>query len=258
MKHQPPDGVVLLAAGRGTRLAPLTNDSHKSLLPLAGSPALQGIVDHVLSAGVEDVVVVTGHRHDDIESFCRKRYDGRVRCVFNERYKDDANILSTEVGVTSLRAPEAGYMVIETDLVIEASGWDKILNIRNRDESFWVTRGKYSASLTGGALYSDSSSGAVRKLVYQPEYSPNYEGWLKLVGLLYVGSDQVSRDRSIRKVALETSISQHYMMPWVSNLSLLPCVTNDLGDSYAVSYNDVAAYWRANREYAQIVKTQPA
>lgn len=250
-----PKGVVLLAAGSGSRLYPLTNGCHKSLLPVAGQPVLKWIIDSVLAAGVEDVVVVTGHRHSDIVAFVSRQYAGSVRCVINERYKEDVNILSVDLGVNHLNDPSAGYMIVETDLVIEPRGWDMLLDITDRSRSFWATRGKYSASLTGGALHADAD-GRVIDLVYQPQYDPACEGWLKLLGILYVGSAQVVADRSIRRVAMNKTITQYYMMPWVESLAQLPCVVRDLGDVYAVSYNDMAAYRSADEEYTRILRTR--
>jgi NDP-sugar pyrophosphorylase family protein len=257
MNMRAPEGVILLAAGSGTRLAPLTDNCHKALLPIAGSPVLKFIIDKILSVGVEDVVVVTGHRHDDIETFVRQQYADRVRCVFNVRYKDDINILSMDLGVNSLRDPDAGYMVVETDMVIEPRGWGMVLDIEDRSRSFWATRGRYSVALTGGTLHADAS-GRVTDLVYRPYYDSACEGWLKLLGILYVGSAQVVADRSIRRAAMDKSIAQYYMMPWVENLAQLPCLARDLGDVYAVSYNDMAAYRRADEEYTRILRTQGA
>ena len=94
MSSSGPKNVVLLAAGSGSRLAPLTDSCHKSLLQIAGKAALGRILDHTLAAGAEDVVVVVGHRRTEIENFLAENYGDFVRCAVNERYKDDVNILS--------------------------------------------------------------------------------------------------------------------------------------------------------------------
>ena len=233
-------------------MAPLTDHCHKSLLPVAGSPSLQFILDEVLQAGVQDVVVVVGHRRTDVEAFVRSRYGDAVRCVANERYETDVNILSVQTGVDALRQPEAGYMIIETDLVMAPSGWRCVLSIGDPCQSFWVTHGRYSRVLTGGALDVDAH-GSVREIVYRPLYDPACEGWQKLLGILYVGSDTVAQDMLLRRQAIDTSIAQYYMMPWVDNLAGLPCRSRELDDVYAVSFNDIAAYRRADEEYTRIL-----
>lgn len=57
---------VILAAGRGTRLAPLTDDRPKCLVELAGEPLLVHQARALRSAGVEDIRVVSGYRGDMI------------------------------------------------------------------------------------------------------------------------------------------------------------------------------------------------
>ena len=248
-----PANVVLLAAGRGSRLAELTRQTHKSLLPVAGKPALQYVIDEVLARPVRDIVIVTGYMHDTIEQFVRERYAGRVRVAFNERYASDTNILSTEVGVSALLRPEDGYLIVETDLIVAPEGWASILDAGDGAESFWVTRGNYSASLTGGALHADAS-GRVTDLVYAPQYEPRYEGYQKLLGFLYVGRNQVPRDRELRRLGIERSIAQYYMTPWVEHLASLPCNARPLGTVFAASYNDLDTYQQTDRRFAEVLR----
>jgi N-acetyl-alpha-D-muramate 1-phosphate uridylyltransferase len=60
-----PKSAMLLAAGRGTRMRPLTDRTAKSLLPLAGSTLIDHALDRLADAGVEQVVVNT-HWHADL------------------------------------------------------------------------------------------------------------------------------------------------------------------------------------------------
>lgn len=252
---RPPAGVVLLAAGRGSRLASLTSTTHKSLLPIAGRPALEYVLDEVLSRGVADVVLVTGDKRESVERFMRERYGDRITLAYNERFAEDTNILSTEIGVSALKDPSAGYLIVETDLVVEPAGWAGLLDVGDGRESFWVTRGHYSESLTGGALCADGD-GRVTGLVYAPKYSPAYRGWHKLLGVLYVGADQVQADRDLRRSAIRRTIAQYYMTPWVENLPQLPCRVRPLGEWFAASYNDIEGYRLADRQFGEALSAQ--
>ncbi|MEM7406434.1 MAG: NTP transferase domain-containing protein [Pseudomonadota bacterium] len=70
---------IVLAAGQGTRLRPLTDDRPKCLVEVAGKTILEHIVRALRSAGVDDITVVTGYRADQIQ-----RYQLATR--HNERY----------------------------------------------------------------------------------------------------------------------------------------------------------------------------
>jgi CTP:molybdopterin cytidylyltransferase MocA len=237
----PPTGVVFLAAGRGTRLSELTETTHKALLPIGGKPVLQHAVDVVLDAGVRDIVVVTGSKAASLEEFLGTRYSDRVTVVYNDRFETDTNILSTEIGVSALRRPEEGYMIIEADLVIEREGWSQVLSVGPGSDSFWVTQSVYGVNKTGGAVRTDVA-GNVLDIVYSSPYDPAYDGWQKLMGVLFVGPDQVTNDRRFRREAISHSIAQYYMMPWVENLRSLPCKAKDLGELFARTFNDAATY----------------
>jgi NDP-sugar pyrophosphorylase family protein len=253
LKTRAPAGVVLLAAGRGSRLSSLTEQTHKSLLPVAGKPALQYVIEEVLAHQEPEVVIVTGDKREAIEQFVRDRYSGRIRVAYNERYASDTNILSTETGVGALTHPENGYLIVETDLIVAPEGWASILDVGDGSESFWITRGTYGPTLTGGALDADKS-GRVTDLVYAPQYTPSYEGYQKLLGMLYVGRNQVTKDRELRQLGIARTIAQYYMTPWVEHLSQLPCRARSLGSIFAASFNDIETYRQTDRDFAAVLE----
>ena len=53
---------VILAAGMGTRLRPLTDAVPKCLVPLGGRPLIEQALESLWAGGVERVVVVSGYR----------------------------------------------------------------------------------------------------------------------------------------------------------------------------------------------------
>ena len=81
---------VLLAAGPGTRLRPLTQDRPKCLLELAGRTLLDYQLAALAAHGIEDVLVVTGHCADQIVS----RYPRRIRTLHNPDYAATNNLHS--------------------------------------------------------------------------------------------------------------------------------------------------------------------
>ncbi|SDW76961.1 sugar phosphate nucleotidyltransferase [Litoreibacter albidus] len=84
-----PPMAVILAAGIGSRLRPLTDESAKSLLSVGGSVILERMIRNCLSCGISQFVLVLGHRADEIKQFVDKAFRGiRVTYVINDRYRD--------------------------------------------------------------------------------------------------------------------------------------------------------------------------
>ncbi|MFB6309512.1 MAG: sugar phosphate nucleotidyltransferase [Haloarculaceae archaeon] len=65
---------VVLAAGEGTRMRPLTGDRPKGLVEVAGEPLLSYSFETLRSVGVEELLVVVGYRAEDIIDYYGDAY----------------------------------------------------------------------------------------------------------------------------------------------------------------------------------------
>ncbi len=87
---------IILSAGQGSRLGHLTDDRPKCLIEFAGRSLLDRQLDTLAVNGIDDVVVVTGFRDDQIEKVLeRRRTAGErptVRTAFNPFYKVADNL----------------------------------------------------------------------------------------------------------------------------------------------------------------------
>ncbi len=57
---------VILAAGEGTRIRPLTQNRPKALIPVANRPILEHLVESLLACGIRDIIVVVGYRKEQV------------------------------------------------------------------------------------------------------------------------------------------------------------------------------------------------
>ncbi|MGM0605991.1 MAG: UTP--glucose-1-phosphate uridylyltransferase AglF [Halobacteriota archaeon] len=67
---------VVLAAGKGTRLRPLTEDKPKVLVEVNGTPLIEDVFDNLLSIGVTELVVVVGYQKEQIIERYGDVYEG--------------------------------------------------------------------------------------------------------------------------------------------------------------------------------------
>ncbi|MDZ7687729.1 MAG: UTP--glucose-1-phosphate uridylyltransferase AglF [Halobacteriales archaeon] len=68
---------VVLAAGKGTRLEPLTDDKPKPLVEVNGHPLIEDVFDNLIDIGVDEFVVVVGYKKEKII----ERYEDEYRGV---------------------------------------------------------------------------------------------------------------------------------------------------------------------------------
>jgi len=108
---------VILAAGVGRRLAPLTDERPKALVQLAGITLLERCLRALAAAGFARAVVVTGHREALVREFVEAGTWGvEVACVFNERYETTNNIVSFLVAADEMAG---GVCLLNSDTVFD-------------------------------------------------------------------------------------------------------------------------------------------
>ena len=74
---------MILAAGAGTRLRPITDRIPKALVELRGRPLLARVLDRLIEVGVTRVIVNTFHHDDQIRTFLRRNGPPGVEIVFS-------------------------------------------------------------------------------------------------------------------------------------------------------------------------------
>ncbi len=110
---------VLLAAGTGSRLYPLTKKEPKCLTMVNGSPILERLISNLNAHGFKKLIIVTGHLQECIKDFLGEQSGGmKIEYVFSAKYKTTNNIYSLWMARNKIRN---SFMLIESDLVFDKS-----------------------------------------------------------------------------------------------------------------------------------------
>jgi len=64
---------VILAGGQGTRLKPITDYIPKPLIPINNTPILEWQIRYLKKFGINDIIICTGYKTDQIENFLNKK-----------------------------------------------------------------------------------------------------------------------------------------------------------------------------------------
>ena len=76
---------LLLAAGLGTRLKPITNDIPKCLVPINGKPLLQYWLENLYQVGVNEFLINTHYLHEKVESFVENSpFKNKIKLLYEE------------------------------------------------------------------------------------------------------------------------------------------------------------------------------
>lgn len=122
-----PPMAVILAAGIGSRLSPLTDNCPKSLLSVGGSVILERMIRNCLSCGMSQFVLVLGHRADEIKHFVDKKFRGiRVTYVINDRYRETNTGYSLMLASAAIGTAE--FVKFDADVVFDVKVLRQLLD----------------------------------------------------------------------------------------------------------------------------------
>ena len=108
---------LLLAAGTGSRLAPLTDKTPKCLVPVNEISILERLVDALRLHDFKRLVIVVGHQADSIRNFLGTRAGGiEITYITSPVYKTTNNIYSLWLARKEIDEP---FLLIESDLVFD-------------------------------------------------------------------------------------------------------------------------------------------
>ena len=211
--------VIIPVAGEGKRLRPFTITKPKPLLPVAGKPMLDHIMDKILPLNPSEVTFITGHLKEMIEEHVQSYNDRtKIRCIEQKELIGAAGAvwLSRDSFDEDVLI-DFGDTLFDTDLNV-------IQDYQNADGIIWTLEVDDPSRF--GVLVPDENDYATRIVEKPKEYVSN----LANIGLYYIKntalfSEAIEHGIKNKQEGREVYVADalQYMIEKGAKLKLVPC-----------------------------------
>ena len=119
---------VILAAGYGGRMSPLTKEIHKTLLKVNGERIMDLIIKSLINNNIKDIVIVTGYKKEQLKNHLINNFnDIPFQFIHNEKYATTNNIFSLALAFEQIKF-DKDIIMIESDLIYSSDVIEKAIN----------------------------------------------------------------------------------------------------------------------------------
>lgn len=141
--------VVILAAGRGTRLKNSTDYTPKCLVEVAGRPMLSRMLDELRRLEVGQIVIAVGYLQNQIQAHVARHHpELPVSFVENVRFLETGSAQSLHL--TLERIPDHRHaLIVEADVVLEPDLCGKVLSALDKVSDAATLLAPYAPELSG-------------------------------------------------------------------------------------------------------------
>lgn len=162
---------IILAAGIGRRMRPLTDDCHKTLLEVGGQTIIGRILEGLQANSVTEVCIVTGYRADEVEEYVTREFtEFDFQFIRNERFASTNNISSMALALEGIEL-DTDVLLIESDLLYEPAVITKLMKSEHPNVAL-VDR--YRIGLDG-TVVSVSAAGVITQVIPASLQAANFD-----------------------------------------------------------------------------------
>ena len=111
---------IILAAGLGSRLRPITDNLPKCMVPVNGQPIINKQISNLLENGFqeEDIIVVGGYKSEILEEYLKNNFR-KVKYINNTRYAETNNMYSLYLAMKKIG--EVPFLLMNADVFYDSS-----------------------------------------------------------------------------------------------------------------------------------------
>lgn len=119
---------LILAAGLGSRLAPITNDRPKSLVPVNGQPILMKQISNLYENGITDITIISGYKAEILENVVHSKYP-EINIIYSVDYECTNNMYSAYLAKESME--NESFLMMNADVFYDASVIESLINCKS-------------------------------------------------------------------------------------------------------------------------------
>jgi 2-aminoethylphosphonate-pyruvate transaminase len=206
---------VILAAGQGVRIRPLTYSVPKGLLRLDDRPLLRYSLANLHRSGIDQAIIVVGYKGELVRRELGNTCEGvKVTYLENSEYQDTGSMYSFLKAETEI---ETDILLLESDLVYEPRAIDYAMQSPERDLILVA-----AARGTGDEVYIRAAED--RRLIDLGKQIGRKKTIGELVGISKLSLDflrrmfiqarrEIQRDRGISYEEVISATARHYSHP---------------------------------------------
>jgi len=116
---------IILSAGQGRRLMPLTSNMAKCCLPLHGISILEWQLSQISQCDIDEVIVVTGFAYEMVDTIVEHATNIKVRTLHNPMYAHTDNLGTCWEARSEMEEP---FVLMNGDTLFEAAILQRLLN----------------------------------------------------------------------------------------------------------------------------------
>ncbi len=219
---------VIMAGGLGSRLKNLTESMPKGFLEIDGMPIVETSVQKLFAAGIEEIIIGTGHCSEWFERLAEKYHC--IKLVKNERYADTGSM-----GTLACCIPHVwgDVIILESDLIYDNIGLTVLINDSRKNVIL-----ASGATSSGDEVYLEADAGG-----YLLRHSKDITKLSSVYGEL-VGITKLTRSALDKMNAYCTSqLSDQPKMEYETAMSFISSTASDSREKIAINKIDNYA-WR--------------
>lgn len=191
---------IIPLAGKGTRVRPHTHSRPKPLLRVGNRPVLSYVVDQLVESGVTELICITGHLADQIESYLAREYPG-----LDKRYVEQVEQRGTADAIRLARPLVRGpVLIVFVDTIFDTD----LSLIGSRPEDDGIIWAKEVEDYQRFGVIVTDDDGYMSRIVEKPTEPISR---LANIGLYYIRDHELMFEGIAEVMAREPLLGEYFL-----------------------------------------------